>query len=393
MRFTMESVGILPDMSLDLDGITVITGLNGTGKSTILKTIYSILESSDLENRKDLESYFALVPILRRKDPDILKKSPYRGLESLQFYLDSLRTYNDLSPDEKEVVDYTERLISGKEDDSFHRSVLISNLRSEFVTLSQFSSDGTDGLSRVIVEHLGEERRLDVSNDNLGWHGEYKDLPGVAYYDTPFILDGLAGAYTDGHRASISQMVISNRNHGIVAGTISDRRLEDFDRCIASVLPGDVVYDKNRGALDYVQPGKKTLGIRNLAAGMKVFAILRKLIENGYITEDFVMLLDEPEIHLHPQWQVVLAEALVILNKSVGCRILMTTHSPLLLRSLQAYSQIYGRDIRYYLLDRDSERVGERTDITFRDLGSDPEKAYKTMSEAFNRAQDLFYGE
>ena len=90
---------------------------------------------------------------------------------------------------------------------------------------------------------------------------------------------------------------------------------------------------------------------------------------------------------------MVLAEALVILNKSVGCRILMTTHSPLLLRSLQAYSRMHGQDIRYYLLDRDSERVGERTDITFRDLGSDPEKVYRTMSEAFDRAQDLFYGE
>ena len=393
MRFTMENIGILPDLSLDLDGITVITGFNGTGKSTILKTVYSILDSSDLEDRRDKEAYLALYPILRKRDLEVFKNVPYRGLESLNSYLDAIHSINDLPPDDREVVDYVDRLIRGEEDDSFHKSLLNSNLRAEFVALSQFVSDGSKGHSTVTINHLDKNSQLTVVHEDLDWKGDYKDLPGVAYYDTPFILDGLFDEFYWGHKASISRMVVSTKNSGIVAGAISDRRLEDFDRCIHCALPGEIVKNKGAGRLDYIQSGKKPISVKNLAAGMKVFAILRKLIENGYITEDFVMLLDEPEIHLHPQWQVVLAEALVILNKSVGCRILMTTHSPLLLRSLQAYSQIYDRDIRYYLLDRDSERVGERTDITFRDLGSNPERAYKIMSEAFNRAQDLFYGE
>ena len=201
------------------------------------------------------------------------------------------------------------------------------------------------------------------------------------------------GIHPDGHRASIVRMIVTRRDQGLIAETMAHRRLEDFDRVVRRVLPGDIVYDRGRGMLDFVQPGRRSIGVRNMAAGMRVFAILRKLIENGYITEDFVMILDDPEAYMHPQWQAVLAEALVILNRSVGCMILMTTHSPLLLRSLQAYSRMYGRGIRYYLLDRNPERVGERIDVTLHDLGSDPEKAYRSMSEAFDRVQDLFYGE
>ena len=392
MRFTMENVGILPDLTMDLGGITVITGLDGTGKSTILRTVFSILGSSDIDCRRDEEVNIALQSILARRGPDAIEASRCMGPDSVQACLDSLRLSGDLSPTERETVDLIERLVDGREDDCFHESLLTSDLRSEFISLSQFVSDGSDGHARVTVNHLGEDRRMDVSCDRLVWSGVYRDLPGAAYYDTPFVLDAPV-IHPDGHRASIGRMIVTRRDQGLIAETMAHCRLEDFDRVVRRVLPGEIVKNKGAGRLDYVQPGKKPISVKNLAAGMKVFAILRKLIENGYITEDFVMLLDEPEAHMHPQWQVVLAEALVTLNMSVGCRILMTTHSPLLLRSLQAYSRMYGCDIRYYLLDRDSERAGERTDIAFRDLGSDPERAYKTMSKAFDRAQDLFYGE
>lgn len=389
----MENVGVLPDLSFNLDGMTVITGLNSTGKSTILKTVYSVLDASELEYRKDDEAFFALYPILRKKDPDMFRKSPYTGNEAIREYLKSLREFDKLTPAEAETVQYIENLISGKEDDSFHKSVLTNNIKAEFQTLSQMMSDGSNGTSRVFLEHLGIERSLVVSSDGLDWTGDYQDLPGVAYYDTPFVLDELMGDIISGHRTSISQMVLSSKNSGIVSEAISDRRLEDFGKCISRVLPGEIFYNENREFLGYSQPGKKPIGVSNLAAGMKVFAILRKLIENGYITKDFVMLMDEPEIHLHPQWQVTLAEALVILTKSVGCKILMTTHSPLLLRSLQAYSSIHEQDVKYYLLERNSERIGERTDITFRDLGGDAGPAYRSMSEAYDRAQNLFYGD
>ncbi len=43
MKIEMGGIGVLPDISMNLDGMIVITGVDGTGKSTILKAVYSVL--------------------------------------------------------------------------------------------------------------------------------------------------------------------------------------------------------------------------------------------------------------------------------------------------------------------------------------------------------------
>lgn len=49
----------------------------------------------------------------------------------------------------------------------------------------------------------------------------------------------------------------------------------------------------------------KPLSVHNLSTGIKSFAILKILLEKGCLKDKDVLILDEPEIHLHPQWQIV----------------------------------------------------------------------------------------
>lgn len=44
MHISMEHVGIIQSVDLETDGLTVITGVNGTGKSTILRSIYAVMK-------------------------------------------------------------------------------------------------------------------------------------------------------------------------------------------------------------------------------------------------------------------------------------------------------------------------------------------------------------
>lgn len=44
MHISMEHVGIIQSVDLETDGLTVITGTNGTGKSTILRSIYAVMK-------------------------------------------------------------------------------------------------------------------------------------------------------------------------------------------------------------------------------------------------------------------------------------------------------------------------------------------------------------
>ena len=81
--------------------------------------------------------------------------------------------------------------------------------------------------------------------------------------------------------------------------------------------------------------------VGNLAMGAKVFALLRMLLDNGTITKDTILILDEPEVHLHPEWQNVLAELLVLIMQEIHATILLTTHSSQFLMALETYTKQY----------------------------------------------------
>lgn len=82
--------------------------------------------------------------------------------------------------------------------------------------------------------------------------------------------------------------------------------------------------------------------VKNLSMGIKAFSILRMLLERGIVREKDVLILDEPEIHLHPEWQLAYAEIIVLLEKYFDLTILLTTHSPYFLEAIETYTQRYG---------------------------------------------------
>ena len=75
------------------------------------------------------------------------------------------------------------------------------------------------------------------------------------------------------------------------------------------------------------------------------------LLMNGSIKPKGTVILDEPEIHLHPEWQLLFAELIVLLCKEFGLHILLNTHSPYFLNAIEVYAAKYGVDdkCKYYL--------------------------------------------
>lgn len=51
---------------------------------------------------------------------------------------------------------------------------------------------------------------------------------------------------------------------------------------------------------------------------MKTFVIPKTLVQKGLVQENGMNVLDEPEIHLHPEWQVKLSEIIVVLQKALA---------------------------------------------------------------------------
>ncbi len=71
-------------------------------------------------------------------------------------------------------------------------------------------------------------------------------------------------------------------------------------------------------------------------------------------SEELLLIVDEMEAHLHPQWQrsifPAILEAIKLLDPSIKVQVLTTTHSPLVLASLEPYfdeevDKLFGFDL------------------------------------------------
>ena len=80
---------------------------------------------------------------------------------------------------------------------------------------------------------------------------------------------------------------------------------------------------------------KKPVKTQNMSTGVKAMAFLEYALRIVAIHKGDVLILDEPEINLHPEWQKLYARALVLLHKQYALTILITSHSPYFIRAIE----------------------------------------------------------
>lgn len=88
--------------------------------------------------------------------------------------------------------------------------------------------------------------------------------------------------------------------------------------------------------------------LKNIATGIKNFGIVQVLLKNCYINKFGFFIFDEPEINLHPKWQLKFAKILTKLSK-IGVKIVVNSHSPYMVEALQRYSKKEKLDTNFYL--------------------------------------------
>ena len=84
------------------------------------------------------------------------------------------------------------------------------------------------------------------------------------------------------------------------------------------------------------QENGQALPLPLVAMGVANLGILALLIERKIIDEETFIFIDEPEAHLHPAWQVVMAETLFALSQR-GVNVVIATHSVDILKWLEVH--------------------------------------------------------
>nr|WP_274619273.1 AAA family ATPase [Bifidobacterium amazonense] len=235
----------------------------------------------------------------------------------------------------------------------------------------------------IRISFTGDEcdsvvRDVDIEHDAL-------------YIADPFVIDTLNRQFQPGQLDVVEQnlrnRLVDTVGHASDAGdglganmirrNIAKDKLADVERILGGVIPGDIRSLADGYYLDSPRAGG-SVRFENMSTGLKSFAVLKMLIERGKFGERDVLVLDEPEIHLHPEWQMKYAQVIVLLQKTFDLTVVVTTHSPYFLDAFDLYSRQYGTSgsASYYESSRDLESNA----IVFEDVTGNIDAIYQTMA-------------
>lgn len=112
------------------------------------------------------------------------------------------------------------------------------------------------------------------------------------------------------------------------------------------------------------QRQNESILLMNVATGIKYFGLLQRLAENNQLKPDNLLIIDEPENHLHPEWQVLLAELIVNLVEQHKVYVLINSHSPYMIEALKVYSDIGIKEKTHFYLNEFINESVEVTEVT-----------------------------
>ena len=130
------------------------------------------------------------------------------------------------------------------------------------------------------------------------------------------------------------------------------------------------------------------IAAQNVSTGLKAMAFLEYAIRIGAIQRNDILIFDEPEINLHPEWQVVYARALVVLQKIYGLTLLITSHSPYFIRAIECFSDKYEimDKLNVYLMEKSDERNGKIWNVMESEYGMS--ELYERLTAPFDSLEE-----
>ena len=370
MNIELKNIGKIKECNISLDGITVVAGINSTGKSTIGKTLYSVYHSFyDITDQISNQRYNSLHRILsetleyvfsvdEEDINEIVNRFKGKSVDYIEKNLPSFLVERSGGLPESISINYKEasRKIFNAlsiSDDEVLKKIFMRNIVAELGnSIGNVNYPELDSSIRLKIKN--EEINIEISDEitSFNYVNLYKD---IIYIDDPFVMDHIKdtrffGMMVDGHKKHLLMKLLADNNPDIIGELVTAKKLDEIYKKLSLVCKGSMI--KEHGKWVYrSEELKKDLDLNSLSAGIKNFMILRSLLEKGAITSNGIVVLDEPEINLHPEWQVILAEILVLLNKEFDLNILLNTHSPYFLNAIEIYSKKYNvaNACKYYL--------------------------------------------
>lgn len=428
MQLKISNVAKIKEAIINIDGITVIAGENNTGKSTIGKLLFSIYNSMNnmdekIQQEKKKEVYQILNLLLQNYAMQSgISQVEYRRRYSvfsgrfIEEMMESIQSENDGETDiearVRKLAAELKSFIDADELEDFIRECTLKleniinitdkEIMTEVIT-RWFNKVFENQISPLLEEEVQSEIGLTIKNKKLdlcfkenactGWNSEFHILHQAFYIDNPFVVDYMSDKFVRSSRKITDSHLLRQlcRKEDIFDGifdtVLAKDKLGEIYNMLGGLIGGEIIENQDGEFCLKSSEYSKPINIKNLSTGLKSFALVKRLLENGSLKEKDVLILDEPEIHFHPEWQLAYAKLIVLLQKEFDLTMIITTHSPYFLDAIDVFSAEYELSdrVNYYLAE-DKGAVSYLRNVT-----SHIDAIYEKLSEPMQKLENIRY--
>lgn len=425
-KFTIKDYRAIKEATIRIDGITVLAGINGSGKSTLSRWLYYLVNAlhgfEHYQRRyfiEALEQQIDKVNRLFRTTPKSSDYLPIRNQMRLfkraeELDWDAMRGvyFSFVEKAEADLYDYIERRGSNGRLASFllGRDVPEETGVSDLIGI--FIQECRETFEKGLNEYMQKLERYSRKDLESVISAEYSDgeqmpvalsfvendtslleeetfspplmLSRAIYIDSPMAVSGrnyywgmdvwadfLNYLYTDNsQRKEISTVRLLAQIQSVIAGDIKITN-DKFE------VDKELHYVSNEQGID--------INVSDAATGVKTFAYMTQLLRNGWLDKETLLLIDEPEAHLHPQWIVEFARLLVKIHKELGVKVLVASHNPDMVAAIQSIAQkeeVIDKTV-FYLAQRGKEEMK----YDFVDKGTEISDIFTSFNIAISRIE------
>ena len=276
-KIKLQNYTVFNEQTIEFDkGINVLIGENGTGKTHLLKLLYSACQAADKKVSFSHKIVFTMLPDDYKISRLITRKSGN--------HVAAVR----ITASENETK--KEKILSAE----FHGRTQKWDADVTGETEWEEAFCGVNSIFIPAKEILSNCYNLNaaVDKNNIQFDDTYLDIINAAKID---VSDGK-----------------------------NTREQENMMKEIEHIIHGSVVYDPKKDEF-YLKRRNSKQEFNLVAEGIRKMALLWQLVKNGTLEKGSVLFWDEPEANINPEYIPVIVDILLLLQRR-GVQIFVSTH-------------------------------------------------------------------
>ena len=357
IQLEIKNIGPIHEANIDLGKLNIIGGANSTGKSTSSRLLYCFLFSASKEGKN---YYDGMVGAEKSQMGDSSSSQINQNEKYMEVMLEIFQSEFDYSPVYNEYGIGTASF-KGEADEN---------------------NNDFDWTLYVGHDESGTELRQKLDDPLF--------LGNVVYIDSisPLEVMRLEDNMKMPHHFKALFDKFRYKSERDVDEDLNSR----FSSKITDLIHGRFEYMEDD--LDCNGEGFKferdnvSFSMKTSSSGLKQIGSIQMLINNNQLARNDFLIIDEPEVNLHPEWQVRLAELLVLLVHDLNVTVYVNSHSPHFIEAIEVLSVKYGlRDeTRFYM----TSFVEEFNKYDFVELDySNLRELYRNLGNPYNEINKI----